>query len=184
MESDKIREHSFDGIQEYDNDLPRWWVWLFVITVVFGAVYPFVYHTGEPKLASQTIDREMAALQAQAGAASPEAVISEGALLALAADAGAVAVGREVFASRCLPCHGDKGQGVVGPNLTDDYWIHGGKITDMHRVVVNGVLEKGMLAWKGQLTDEQISAVVAFVWTLHGTNPPNPKAPQGDVVTR
>lgn len=184
MDQDKLREHSFDGIQEYDNDLPRWWVWLFVITVVFAAIYPFVYHTGEPKLPSQTIDAEMAELSlAAAKMAEGEGPSVEG-LLKLTSDTGVLQVGQELYATRCMACHGDKGQGIVGPNLTDDYWIHGGAITDVHHVVVNGVIEKGMLAWKGQLTPEQIDAVVAFVWTLHGTNPPNPKAPQGELVAR
>jgi len=184
MEHDKVREHSFDGIQEYDNDLPRWWVWLFIITVIFAVIYPFIYHTGEPKLASQTIDAEMAALSAAAAKAAEASGPGDEDLLKRASDSGALKIGQEVYATRCMACHGDKGQGVVGPNLTDDYWIHGGKITDVHHVVVNGVLEKGMLAWKGQLTPEQIDAVVAFVWTLHGTNPANPKAPQGELVSR
>jgi len=184
MEHDKVREHSFDGIQEYDNDLPRWWVWLFIITVIFAVIYPFIYHTGEPKLASQTIDAEMAALNAAAAKAAEASGPSVEGLVKLASDSGALKVGQEVFTTRCMACHGDKGQGIVGPNLTDDYWIHGAKITDIHHVVMNGVLEKGMLAWKGQLTPEQIDAVTAFVWTLHGTNPANPKAPQGELISR
>lgn len=181
-EKDELREHSFDGIQEYDNDLPKWWVWLFWLTIIFSVLYPFVYDFGPAQFASETIDAEMAALQPVELTTSGE--VTEQQLIALAADQAALSEGQQVYATRCMACHGDKGQGLIGPNLADDYWIHGGKATDMHRIVVNGVLDKGMLAWKGQLTPEQINAVVAFIWTLHGTNPPNAKAPQGDKVER
>lgn len=183
-EKDEVREHSFDGIQEYDNDLPQWWVWLFIITVVISVIYPFVYDFGPLDFDSQTIDQEMVKLKAQQGAAQANAPISEETLVALTKSPDALRDGQETFKSRCMPCHGDKGQGLIGPNLADDYWIHGGKITDLHLIVENGVLEKGMLAWKAQLTPSQLNNVVAFIWTLNGTNPPNPKAPQGELVAR
>ena len=83
-----------------------------------------------------------------------------------------------------MACHAQQGQGLVGPNLTDDYWIHGGLISDLRTVILNGVPEKGMLSWRGILKDEEINAVTAYVWTLHGTNPPNPKKPEGELVKR
>ena len=184
-EKDEVREHSFDGIQEYDNDLPRWWVWLFIITVVASVIYPFVYDFGPSDFASETIDQEMAALQKTRMLSAPAASESdESSLLGLVGNDQTLKEGQQIYTTRCLACHGGLGEGIVGPNLTDDYWIHGGKITDMHKVVVNGVLEKGMLPWKDQLTPQQINAVVAYVWTLHDTDPPNAKAPQGDKVER
>ena len=126
-EKDELREHSFDGIQEYDNDLPRWWLWLFAITIVIAVVYPFVYDFGPASFDSETIDAEMAALRTTQQTAQQSAGPSSDAdLLKLAKNSDARAEGQQVYASRCIACHGDKGQGVVGPNLTDEYWIHGG----------------------------------------------------------
>lgn len=186
-EQDELREHSFDGIQEYDNDLPRWWVWLFWVTIIFSAVYPFVFDFGPAEFASESIDREMAEHRQAREAlvkASGAAEFSEESLVKLAADSEALKKGAEIFTAKCLPCHGPQGQGIVGPNLTDDYWIHGGSILDVHRIIANGVIEKGMLPWKDQLPPSDISAVAAYVWTLHGTNPPNPKTPEGQLVQR
>lgn len=186
-EKDELREHNFDGIQEYDNDLPRWWVWLFAVTVIFSIIYPFVYDFGPGEFASESIATEMAAieeLRQKAAAASAPALRDEAGLLQLASDSSSVQKGSAIYAGKCLPCHGDKGQGIIGPNLTDDYWIHGGKITEVRTIVNNGVLEKGMLAWKDQLSADEIDQVVAFIWTLHGTNPANPKAAEGQQVLR
>ena len=182
---DELREHNFDGIQEYDNDLPRWWVWLFIITVVVSAVYPFLYDMQGNSFASQTIDKEMAEYNASRSAALPAADAKAGGetdLIALASNAEGLKQGSQIYVAKCLVCHGDKGQGLIGPNLTDDYWIHGGKIADIRNTVLNGVLDKGMLAWKDQLKPDEINAVVAFVWSIRGSNPPNPKAPEGNKV--
>lgn len=183
--NDELREHSYDGIQEYDNDLPRWWVWLFVITVALAVVYPFIYDFGPAAFDSETIDGEMAAMRAARQSPGPSSATTDSVgLLALARSEPALLEGKQIYATRCMPCHGDQGQGIVGPNLTDDHWIHGGTIADVQRVVVEGVPDKGMLAWRDQLSPQQIDSVVAFVWSLHGSNPPNPKAPQGLVVVR
>jgi len=181
-ERDEVREHSFDGIQEYDNDLPRWWLWLFVLTVVFAAVYPFYYDFGPGEFASESIDKDVAAWREARQAPAEDA--DESNLLVRIQDAAAASRGKEIFATRCMPCHGDKGQGLIGPNLTDDHWLHGGSPKEIRAVVTNGVLEKGMIAWKDQLSADQITDVVAFVWSLYGTEPPNPKAPQGEKVIR
>lgn len=180
-EQDELRKHSYDGIQEYDNDLPRWWIWLFVLTVVFAVVYPFIYDFGPGEFASETVDAEVAALAKRRPATNvADGEVSEASLLELAKSADVLVEGKQLFATRCAACHGELGQGVVGPNLTDEYTIHGADIRNIHRIVRDGVLEKGMLAWKSQLTPEQLQAVVAFVWTLRGTNPPNPKPAQGE----
>ena len=184
-DKDELRKHSYDGIQEYDNDLPRWWIWLFVVTVIIAVVYPLIYDFGPGEFASETVDREMLALkEAKIAKESGSAVVTEEFLLKLAKDSAVLDKGQVIYTTRCFACHAEKGAGLVGPNLTDDYWLHGGKITDLHKVVTNGVLEKGMLAWKDQLTPDQLNSVVAFVWSLRGTNPPNGKAPQGDLAPR
>ncbi len=186
-DKDELRKHNFDGIQEYDNDLPRWWVWLFIITIIFSVIYPFIYDFGPGEFPSESIDKTMAAYNAekQGSAASQGGTkVNKETLLKLASDRTVISNGATLYATRCMPCHGDKGQGTIGPNLTDDAWIHGGQIMDIHKVISNGVLDKGMLAWKDQLTADELNSVVAYVWTMYGSNPPNPKAPQGDKVPR
>ena len=181
--SDKLREHSYDGIRRLDNDLPRWWLWLFAITVIISVIYPFYYDFGPGEFASETVDAEVLAIRDLQQESAPK-VADSSALLKLAADPNFQAKGKTVYITRCLPCHGDRGQGIVGPNLTDDHWIHGGTITEIQNVILNGVLEKGMLAWKDQLPADDIQAVTAYVWALHGTNPAGAKAPQGEIVKR
>jgi cytochrome c oxidase cbb3-type subunit 3 len=183
-ERDELREHSYDGIQEYDNDLPRWWVWLFIICIIYAAVYPFVFDFGPGEFASETIDAEIAALHASAATKSQPTENSADALLALTSKPEALAHGGQIFQTRCVACHGSHGEGLIGPNLADEYWLHGGTITDLLTVIENGVLAKGMLAWKGQLTTDELRHVTAYVWSLHGSNPPNPKAPQGEKFIR
>jgi cytochrome c oxidase cbb3-type subunit 3 len=184
-ENDTLIAGDHDGIREYDNDLPTWWVLLFLLTIALGAIYVFWMHLAggyQPE-----------AYKAELTAIKKSAVLNEAAqkgkggevdLLELIGDKAVNERGRQVFDSRCAACHGKAGEGMIGPNLTDDYWLHGGQISDLNRVVENGVLEKGMLAWKGMLTPEELHAVVVFVWNLHGSNPPNGKAPQGEIVSR
>jgi len=92
-----------------------------------------------------------------------------------------LASGQATFNKLCTVCHGAKGEGLVGPNLTDDYWIHGGGIKNVFITIKNGVPEKGMVSWKTQLTPAQMEEVGSFIISLHGTNPPNPKPPQGNI---
>ena len=182
-DKNELRSHNYDGIQEYDNDLPKWWLWLFWITIIFAVIYPFIYDFGPGEFASETVDKEVSQLASKSSSAAGSAVTEEG-LLKLVSDPDTLNKGQVIYTTRCFACHAEKGAGLIGPNLTDDYWIHGGKITDIHKTVSEGVLDKGMLSWKGQLTPDQLNSVVAFVWSLHGTNPPNGKAPQGDFVAR
>ena len=95
-------------------------------------------------------------------------------------DQKSLAFGQEIFISKCAACHGQKGEGTVGPNMTDEYWLHGGSIKNIFRTVYNGVPDKGMISWSNQLRPSEIQAVSSYILTLKGTNPPNPKAPQGD----
>jgi len=105
-------------------------------------------------------------------------------LLAIAKDEEQLEEGKETYTAYCASCHAPDGGGLIGPNLADAYWIHGGAITDIYKTVTNGVLEKGMPPWGKTLKPEQLSAVVAYVSTLQGTTPANPKAPQGNPVTQ
>ena len=186
---DQLLESEYDGIQEFDNDLPGWWRALFYVTIVLGLIYAGYMHLVSGESLQQQFARQIAEekqLAAQIQAAQPVVAIAdeEAALLKLAADTQALAGGKGVYAGKCSPCHGPDGQGVIGPNLTDDYWIHGGKITDIRTVVENGVPDKGMLAWKPLLTPEELKSVVVYIYSIHGTNPANPKPPQGNLAAR
>ena len=184
-EKDKILEHDFDGIREYDNPLPGWWVLIFYISVIWSAGYLAWMHFG-PGLESReanfaALDARVAQKAVAAAAPADFGDAVPGIQAALAAPA-ALASGKATFDRLCMPCHAPEGQGLIGPNMTDDYFIHGSTLEDMYRVVSEGVPEKGMIAWKGQLSRAEMEQVVAFVSTLRGTHPPNPKEPQGELA--
>ena len=177
---DELLDSNYDGIEEYDNDLPKWWKVLFYLTIVFGVIY-FVYFTLGPGLTSdQRLSLELDAITALHKSIPAQVQTSEEDLLILAKDPTSLAKGKLVYDAKCSACHAALGQGLVGPNLTDNYWLHGGKISQIKKTVEVGVLDKGMLAWQGLLTPEEIDDVVAFVFSIRGTNPPDPKAPQGE----
>lgn len=177
-ESDRLLEHSYDGIQEYDNPMPRWWLMTFAGTVIFAVLYVInVGPIGNGKGRIADYDASMKAFAAAHPTSGGD--MSSAQLVALAKDHEVVERGHKTFSTTCAPCHRADGGGLIGPNLTDDYWLHGGKITDIYHTVTNGVLEKGMPAWGKMLKPQDLQAVVAYVSTLRGTNPPNPKAPQG-----
>jgi len=176
-----ISGHEYDGIKELDNKLPKWWLWLFYITIIFAFVYFFRFHiikTGD----SQEIeyDKEVAAAMIEYKAARPASTI-DATNVTLLTDAEGLAEGKAIFDKSCVVCHLAQGQGIVGPNLTDEYWIHGCTIGAIFNLIVVGVPEKGMISWKDQLTPEQIQQVSSYIVSLKGTNPPNPKDPQGDL---
>ena len=177
---DRILDHDYDGIREYDNPMPRWWLALFWISIAFSGVYFVYYHLGPGLLAVDAYNKDMIAyydLQAQQFLALGE--IGEGTLLELTADAALMAGGAQIYLAKCAQCHGNAGEGTIGPNLTDDYWLHGAKLTDIYETVKEGVPAKGMLSWKNQLGPAELLAVSAYVGTLRGATPPSPKAPQG-----
>ena len=185
-ERDELLDHDYDGIQEYDNDLPRWWLNIFWLTAIFAVVYTgWTHFVKEPQ--HEALAKQLESLkqvkQTQTESSGAKVLDADG-LLALTTNKDALATGEKVFTGKCVACHATGGAGLVGPNLTDDYWIHGGKITDLRQVVQKGVVEKGMISWEGLLTTSEIDSVVAYIWTLHGTNPENPKAPEGELVKR
>lgn len=177
-ERDRLLEHDYDGIQEYDNPMPRWWVYIFWATIAFAAVYAMnIGPIGSGKGRIANYEAEMAAFRAQ----HPDqgGAVDAGKLAALAKDPSALQRGKTTYAQNCAACHRPDGGGMIGPNLTDDHWLHGGTLAEIHATVENGVLAKGMPAWGKMLKPDQINAVVVFVASLHGTNPPDAKAPQG-----
>lgn len=180
-DEDMLMDHEYDGIQEYDNPLPRWWVWIFWASVVWAIGYFVVYHVSH---SAPGVIAEYHAEVKKAGGTAPKAVaVSEESLSKAMAEAATVEGGKAVYAARCAACHADKGQGLVGPNLTDKHWVHGsGKLADIHKVVSEGVAAKGMPAWEKQLTPSELVGVVAYVGTLRGKMEAG-KAPEGKEVT-
>lgn len=180
-DKDRLIEHEYDGIMEYDNPMPTWWVTMFWATIIFSIIYALNIGgigSGEGRIAAYEAD--MAAWRA----AHPiETAAADGdLLLALVDDQAAVSEGETVFAQYCAPCHAGDGGGGIGPNLTDDTWIHGGSIVEIHTVISDGVLAKGMPQWGRTLSADQVNAVTAYVWTLRGTTPAAPKAAEGEPV--
>jgi cytochrome c oxidase cbb3-type subunit III len=170
-----LMDHDADGIRELDNQLPGWWVWLFYVTIIFAVIYLGYFHvfrSGE--LMAAEYSREMKQGAALKGAAM-EKFESGIATLQPSADAQELASGGQTFARMCAPCHRADGGGLVGPNLTDNYWIHGANFSDSVKVIWNGVPAKGMITWKTTLKPEEIFNVASYIYTLRGTAPPNPK---------
>lgn len=175
-------DHNYDGIKELDNHLPPWWKWLFYGTIAWSVVYLVVYHiTDSVPLQQEEYNNEVALADEQIRkirAAEPVAAIDEAALT-YTADADLISKGALVFKNNCVSCHKEKGEGSIGPNLTDEYWLHGGSIQNIFATIKNGVPEKGMIAWNAILKPEEIRNVSFFIMSLKGSNPPNAKAPQG-----
>lgn len=176
--------HEYDGIRELDNKLPQWWLYLFYITIIFALVYLVGYQlAGWWPSQEGEYKNEMAALAVMKASAPKDNVDLE--TMQPLTGESELAAGKETFDKICATCHGKLGEGIVGPNMTDMYWIHGDSINnrvtirDLFDVVTNGVIEKGMLSYKDQLSPLQIQEVLSYILTLQGTNPPNAKPPQG-----
>jgi cytochrome c oxidase cbb3-type subunit III len=169
--------HDYDGIHEFDNPLPRWWLIIFYGTVLFGYGYWMHLHVAKT---GTTIASELAAEQAEiAKKNAASKPLTDDVLVALSKDQTTVEAGAKVFSTTCVACHGEKAEGKIGPNLTDEYWLHGGKPTDIHRSVAGGWVEKGMPSWQPVLGAERVRQVVAFVLTKRGLNLPG-KERQGE----
>jgi cytochrome c oxidase cbb3-type subunit 3 len=181
-ERDRLMAHGYDGIREYDNPLPGWWVWIFWATILFSLGYWAWYQMGPGPSVVAVYESEMREAAARAPAAPSPGAVSDQSLTALLKNTSVMAKGKDIFANRCVPCHGDRGQGIVGPNLTDDYWLHGGRPSEIYHTITEGVPEKGMVPWKSMLSPEEIAAVTAYVLSLHGSAPPNAKPPEGQKV--
>jgi len=180
-ESEIILEDDFDGIRELDNTVPPWFNYLFYGTIVFAVVYMLVFHVFniKPLMLDEYIG-ELKAAEIQR-----EELIKTGALInentvTLLVDEASLANGKSAFTTNCVPCHGPAGEGTVGPNLTDDFWIHGGGIKNVFTTIKNGVPAKGMISWSSLLNPKKIQEVSSYVISIHGTNPPNGKAPEGE----
>ncbi|UOQ51141.1 cbb3-type cytochrome c oxidase N-terminal domain-containing protein [Hymenobacter cellulosivorans] len=176
---DELLDHDYDGIHEFDNDLPPWWKYSFYATIVFAIGYLSYFHltqAGQLQGAEYAAEMQQAALLVSADADDSNKLTTYAALTA-AAD---LSSGKSLFTTNCAPCHGMNGEGKVGPNLTDEYWLHGGEINHVYKTIKFGVQGKGMVAWKGKLSGKQILQVSSYVLSLQGTKPAGAKEPQGE----
>ena len=178
-------DHNYDGIRELDNRLPPWWLYGFYATIVFACVYLYMHHV------SHSAPDPIAEYQAEVAQAdiAKEAYLKKAAnnvdetTVALLTDEASINAGKAIFQSTCWACHGKLGEGGVGPNLTDDYWLHGGSIQDVFKTIKYGWPDKGMKSWKDDFSPVQIAQIASYVKSLHGTNPANAKPAQGALFT-
>jgi len=181
-EKDIMFDHDFDGIKELDSKIPPWFAWLFIITIIFAAYYMIDYHV----IGSGQVMQEEYAEEVRIALLEKEALIKSGAFVneetvTFLSEVSALDAGKNIFQTNCIACHAADGGGIVGPNLTDDYWIHGGGIKNVFKVIKYGVVEKGMIAWQTQLNPNQMQEVASYVLSLHGTTPAAPKQPEGEI---
>jgi len=181
-EYDDIVVSEHDGIQEFDNQLPRWWVWLFKLSILFSVLYLMWFHVlglgkGQEQQYADKVAQAEAAREARLQRQMEEMDFS-----VPSQNPEVLAQGEQIYQSNCASCHHSTGRGLIGPNLTDAHWIHGADFEDNMDVIANGVLEKGMQAWKNLLSLRQRHAVASYIYSLRGNNPPQPRAPEGDLV--
>ena len=184
-EEEVATDHEYDGIRELDNNLPPWWLFGFYISIAFAVIYLLRYHVFQSApLSAEELKIELA----EAKAAEEEYLktaanlVDESNVVALSEESRLLA-GGEIFMKNCAVCHANDGGGGVGPNLTDDYWIHGNDISDVFKTVKYGVPAKGMIPWKDQLSAGEMQEVSSYILSLVGTTPANPKEAQGDLMT-
>lgn len=180
-ETDIMLDHDYDGIKELDNQLPPWWKYGFIFTIIWAIGYLTYFHVMEaaPLSAGEYANEmEAAKLDKDAYMRTAKNNVDENTIVF---DKSYLADGQKIFTDNCVACHGAKGEGGVGPNLTDQYWIHGGKINDVFKTVKYGWPANGMKSWQTDFSSMQIAQVVCYVKSLKGSNPANPKAPQGEV---
>lgn len=183
-EKDIMMEHKFDGIAELDNPTPAWFMVLFYGTIIFAFGYMFSYHVfGFGKLQEEEYTMELQQAEADKIAflqkpGSAGSQINEN-NIEQSTDKEVLMKGAALFKTVCTPCHGEHAEGGVGPNLTDEYWLHGGTIKEVFKTIKYGVPDKGMVAWEKSMNAKQISAIANYVLSLKGSNPAGAKAPQG-----
>jgi cytochrome c oxidase cbb3-type subunit 3 len=183
-EADVLLDHDYDGIKELDNALPPWWKYGFYFTIVVAVIYIFNFHVfGTGKNPEQEYAAEMAEgkRQEELYKARTKDLVDENNITM--SDADGIAAGKALYNSSCVACHAPDGGGGIGPNLTDDYWIHGASMNDIYKTIKIGYPEKGMQSWQAMYSPAQMKNLASFVKSLQGSKPANPKAPQGDLAT-
>jgi len=180
-EKDIMIKDSHDGIIELDNPTPPWFMYLFYSTILFGVIYLINYHViqdGNIQETEYKTDMAKAEKERVNYLKKFAKSINENNVV-LATSKKDLLEGSNIYKTNCVACHGNLGQGGVGPNLTDRFWIHGADIKNLFKTITNGVPEKGMIAWNKTINPLQIQQVASYILTLQGTNPPGAKEPQG-----
>ena len=183
-EKDLVMEHTFDGIAELDNPTPAWFMVLFYGTIIFAVSYLLTYHVFDWGMSQE---EEYVMELKQADDAKTAMLLKPGNMankinennVELVKDAGELKTAGILFKSSCAPCHGENAQGIVGPNLTDEFWLHGGTVKEIFKTIKYGVPEKGMIAWEKTLKPKQIADLSSYILSLQGSKPAGAKAPQG-----
>lgn len=184
-EKDILMDHEYDGIMELDNKLPPWWLYMFYFTIAFGVVYIAYYHFSDGPSQLEEYQNEMAMAEAEKEEfLATEANNVDESTVTYLADATSIENGKKMYNKlMCKTCHGETGGSAptgVGPNLTDEYWLHGGGIKDVFKTIKYGVPEKGMVAWGPQMTPLQLQELSSYILSLQGSNPENAKDAQGE----
>lgn len=182
-EGEIILDHNYDGIRELDNKLPPWWVYMFYATIIFGVVYMFRFHVFGGYDQDLEFEREIAEAKAEIEEYKKTAKdLIDANTVELLTDASDIKAGETIFQGNCAVCHKVDGGGAIGPNLTDDYWILGGGIKNVFNTISEGGRAgKGMVAWKTNLKPSEMAQVASYVLEMHGTNPADAKAPEGEI---
>ena len=183
QEADIDLGHDYDGIRELDNRLPPWWLYGFYLTIIVACIYFYrfhVSHTGPSAVQEYEASIDKANIEVAAYLKSKGESVDENTVTVLT-DAGDIAEGKTIFTKSCVACHNEGGAGNVGPNLTDDYWLHGGDIKSIFKTIRYGI--NAMPQWQNSYSNKQIAELASYVKYLKGTKPANPKAPQGVLET-
>ncbi|WP_289024511.1 cbb3-type cytochrome c oxidase N-terminal domain-containing protein [uncultured Salegentibacter sp.] len=182
-EDEILLDHNYDGIKELDNDLPSWWLYGFYVSIIFAFVYMGYYHIFDGETQTEEYLAEVAQAKEEIEAykkANPDLI--DASSVELLTEASDLEAGEQIFMTSCMACHKADGGGSIGPNLTDKHWILGGGISNVFQTVSEGGRDgKGMVAWKSELSAQEIAQVSSYVISLEGTNPPNAKAPEGEI---
>jgi len=178
--------HTYDGIRELDNKLPPWWVGMFYGSIIIAFGYIAHYHflgTGQLQQEEYQTAMAEAAEQKKVYLAKMADLVDENSVTLLT-NASALSKGATIYTANCVACHGVGGEGGVGPNFADQYWVNGGDIKSIFKTIKYGVPAKGMISWQSQLKPAEMQAVASYIYQFEGTNPPNAKAPQGEIFIR
>lgn len=182
-EKDIMLDHSYDGIVELDNFMPPWLKYVFYLSIAFAVIYVgnyLVLGIGKTQIEEYEEELRLASIQKEEYQLLALGSIDETNVL-FDKSGPSIKGGQTIYENNCVACHASDGGGGVGPNLTDNYWIHGGTIQDVFKVIKYGVPEKGMIPWQDQLSPEEMQQVSSYLLTFVGTTPSNPKEPQGDL---